>query len=127
MTASYPSSYYDVWALRSSPSFNFDFRLRARQYSILTLPYRKITERLISKHYGGIPDKTPLIEVESAFGGAAIYRREFIDDECVYDGWLAEGFWLFREQCEHVSFNLCVVDRAGPGMFFINPRFHATH
>ena len=123
MTGSNTEYYHDVWALRSSPRITFDFRVRMRSLSYFGLEYPWIHTRLNRIHNKGIPLDHPLIEVDSAFGAAAIYTAKYIRDECRYDGLRKTGFWLFREQCEHVSFNLCVLKHAGPGKFFINPRF----
>jgi hypothetical protein len=123
MTASQTDFYYDLWALRSWPTMSFDFIERARQSSLIFRAWQSACDRLISMHTKGIPRHHPLIDVESAFGGAAIYNAQYLSDECVYNGWMDHGLWFFRQQCEHVSFNQCVRQKAGGGKVFINPRF----
>jgi hypothetical protein len=123
MTASQPERYYDIWALRAWPTMTFDFLERSRKFSFFSISYKSVTDRLLSRHDKGIPRDHPLIEVQSAFGGAAIYSTRYFSDECEYNGWMDHGFWLNREQCEHVSFNQCITKNAGGGNFFINPRF----
>lgn len=123
MTASQTGFYYDVWALRSSPTITYDFLVRARQESFFSIAWKSQITRFGGTHNLGIPSDHPLIEVESAFGGAAIYAAQYLSNACIYDGWLDRGWWLHREQCEHVSFNRCVRRNAGEGKIFINPKF----
>jgi hypothetical protein len=126
MTASQPDKYYDIWALRTWPTVTFDFVERSRPFSLIFIAWGSVVDRLMSRHEKGIPRDHPLIEVQSAFGGAAIYSTRYFSDECVYNGWMDYGWWLYREQCEHVSFNQCIRKNAGGGKFFINPRFRAA-
>ncbi|CAF3345289.1 unnamed protein product [Rotaria sp. Silwood2] len=123
MTATQTSEYYDIWALRSWPTLTFDCWHRIRHLTFLPIAQSFLVQRLIHIHQEAIPRDHPLIEVQSAFGGAAIYVAEYISDECVYNGWADQGLWFLREQCEHVSFNECVRRRAGGGKVFINPQF----
>jgi hypothetical protein len=123
MTASQRESYYDVWALRSSPTITYDFWERARQESFFPIAWKSALRKFLDIHNKEIPNDHPLIEVQSAFGGAAIYAAQYLSEECVYNGWMDHGWWFHREQCEHVSFNQCVRRNAGEGKFFINPKF----
>ena len=125
MTASQSDRYYDTWALRTWPTMTFDFLVRARQLSLVSIAWRSVINKLVLRHTKGIPRDHPLIDVDSAFGGAAIYSNRYFSNECVYDGWMDHGLWFYREQCEHVSFNQCIRRKAGGGKFFINPRFQA--
>lgn len=126
MTASRTQTYYDVWALRSSPSITYDFWEHSRQESFFSISWHSARVRSIGMHTIGIPRDNPLIEVQSAFGGAAIYAAQYVSKECVYNGWMNHGWWLGREQCEHVSFNQCVRQNAGGEKFFINPKFETV-
>ncbi|CAF0987752.1 unnamed protein product [Adineta ricciae] len=126
MTASQTDRYYDLWALRSSPTVTFDFLERARQVSFIPIAWGSVMTKLFARHYKGIPENHSLIDVESAFGGAGIYFARYLTDKCVYNGWRDYGIWFYREQCEHVTFNQCIRRNAGGGKFFINPRFHTT-
>jgi hypothetical protein len=123
MTASNTYYYYDAWALRSSPTITYDFWDRARHQSFFSIAWRSQRRKFVGMHNKGIPRDHPLIEVESAFGGAAIYAAQYLSNECVYNGWMDHGWWFYRQQCEHVSFNQCVRRNAGGGKFFINPKF----
>ncbi|CAF4998054.1 unnamed protein product, partial [Rotaria sp. Silwood1] len=69
----------------------------------------------IGIHQLPIPKEHDLIEVESSFGGIAIYQTKYIRD-CMYFGYGKNGL----ELCEHVPFNLCI--RGNGGRIFINPR-----
>ncbi|CAF1323843.1 unnamed protein product, partial [Rotaria sordida] len=126
MTASQTGFYYDTWALRSWPTITYDFWEQARQASFFTIAWKSEIKRAVIMHNKGIPRNHPLIEVQSAFGGAAIYAAQYLSKECVYNGWMDHGLWFNREQCEHVSFNQCVRRNAGGGKFFINPRFQTA-
>ena len=121
--ASQEGFYYDVWALRSSPNFDEDFGVRARRESWFGIAWPSAVRRAIGPNNRGIPLTTGLIDVQSAFGGAAIYAARFLNASCRYDGRRSTGWWFAREQCEHVSFNLCIRRNAGRGKFFINPKF----
>jgi hypothetical protein len=106
--------YYDIWALRHaewSPNDcwqhygfllkfngNPEFSLRAAVHS------RMIT----------IPEKSDWIEVESAFGGFAIYRKKLFE-YAEYSGLNEQG----EESCEHVYFHRQLAARKI--RFFINP------
>ncbi|UJR11420.1 hypothetical protein I4U23_015600 [Adineta vaga] len=126
MTASQTDFYYDLWALRIWPSMPFDFIKYTRQASIISIAWQSNIDIFFSVHNKGIPRDHPLIEVESAFGGAAIYNAKYLSHDCSYDGWMNHGFWFYRQQCEHVTFNQCVKQNAGQGKFFINPMFETT-
>ncbi|CAM4839363.1 unnamed protein product [Rotaria magnacalcarata] len=123
MTASQTDWYYDAWALRSWPTITYDFWEQARQASFFSISWQWAIKRSVVMHNKPIPRNHPLIEVQSAFGGAAIYAAQYLTKECVYNGWMDHGWWFSREQCEHVSFNQCVRRNAGGGKFFINPQF----
>ncbi|CAF2776587.1 unnamed protein product [Rotaria sp. Silwood2] len=126
MTASQINFYYDTWALRSWPTITYDFLEQARQASFFSIPWNSAIKRAVDVHNKGIPRNHPLIEVQSAFGGAAIYAAQYLSKECAYNGWMDHGWWFTREQCEHVSFNQCVRRNAGGGKFFINPQFQTV-
>ncbi|CAF3606929.1 unnamed protein product [Rotaria sp. Silwood1] len=123
MTASQTDSYYDAWALRSWPTITYDFWERARQGSFFSLAWKSQIRRAVVIHNKAIPRNHSLIEVQSAFGGAAIYAAQYLTKDCMYNGWMDKRWWFSREQCEHVSFNECVRRNAGGGKFFINPQF----
>jgi hypothetical protein len=49
------------------------------------------------------------IDVDSAFGGTAIYKLSSIPNHCKYNGKYEDG----DEKCEHVDFNKCIKDSGG--------------
>ncbi len=106
--------YYDVWALRHpmwSPNdcwhqYNFyAARGMAQQAALFACVYSRMLV---------IAPQSPWIEVESAFGGLAIYRRAVLDNGA-YAGVGGDG----AECCEHVPFHRAL--RAAGARLFINP------
>jgi hypothetical protein len=126
MTASQTNFYYDLWALRTWPTMSLDYIKYSRQASLFSIAWQSNIDKLFSIHNKGIPRHYPLIEVQSAFGGAAIYNAKYLSQECIYNGWMNQGLWFFREQCEHVTLNQCVRRKAGDRKVFINPMFETT-
>ena len=66
-----------------------------------------------------IPEDSPWIEVSSAFGGLAIYKKECLL-EGLYVGVTQEGL----ETCEHVSLHTNISQRGHK--IFINPKLINT-
>lgn len=100
-TANQAAPYYDIWALRHpfwSPNDCWAehefFRTRYRWPE--TSLQNSVLSRMIT-----LPSDSELIEVESAFGGLAIYPRASLL-KAEYSGLLSDG----REICEHISLNL---------------------
>lgn len=98
--------YYDTYALRY-PDLTYDCGAK---------------RPADGKQCGKINIKFPpnkRIEVDSAFGGIAIYKLSSIPSHCIYNGKYDDG----DEKCEHVDFNKCIRD-AGKKIFidtnFIN-------
>jgi hypothetical protein len=118
-TANQRGPYYDVWTLRHSawsPNDCFE------QYRFLTR-FGMGSERALSSAVFSrmvrIPEDSDWIEVDSAFGGLAIYRRQAIGD-AKYVGLNSEGF----EVSDHVAFHE-LLKRNGANVF-INPRLINT-
>jgi hypothetical protein len=118
-TANVDGPYYDIWALRHRlwcpgdcwREFDFLERLsgnadRAR--------FAAVYSRMIR-----VPPETEWIEVESAFGGLALYRTEALLG-ARYIGLDSDG----REVCEHVALHAQI--RAAGGRVWINPRLLAS-
>ena len=63
-----------------------------------------------------IKPSAELIEVDSAFGGLAIYRKSDIPQDASYVGVDENG----DEVCEHVSFHFSI--KKNKGKIFINPK-----
>jgi len=101
--------YYDIWALRKRPDLNYDFARYQPQ------PGGKDKSMFYLQFD---PNEAPdLVEVDSAFGGIAIYRLSTLPKNCRYRGEYKDG----GEKCEHVDFNQCL--RNHGNKIFINKQF----
>lgn len=107
--------YYDVWALRHSQWCpgdcwdEFKFLQKFRKDKVRNLE-AAVWSRMIT-----IPPSSDWIEVESAFGGFAVYKAGiFVDAK--YDGVTPDG----KRVCEHVPFHRSIGQRGA--RLFINPR-----
>jgi hypothetical protein len=118
-TANQRGPYYDIWALRHplwSPNDcwqQYEFLLAKganREIALWTAMYAKMVT---------IDENADWIEVESAFGGLAVYRRHVLD-EISYSGFDETG----NPICEHVSLNNQI--RSKGHRVFINPRLINT-
>ena len=116
VSANQSGRYYDVWALRHplwSPNDcweELEFRRRYIKFPELALAY-SIRSRMIK-----IPKNSKWIEVDSAFGGLAIYKSELFSLDGKYSGLTSEG----RKTCEHVEFHKSLTESGK--RIFINPR-----
>ena len=108
--------YYDIWALRHNlwnpvdPYKQLSF-FKPFSYSLIN-KYVNIYSKMIK-----IPMNNNWIQVESAFGGIAIYKRQCFDFGARYKG-IDE---LGNEVCEHISFHEDLVKMNLK--LFINPKF----
>jgi hypothetical protein len=114
-TANQDAPYYDIYALRHpawSPNdcwAQYRFlkpRSPISEYSLHAAVYARMIR---------IPQDGPWIEVDSAFGGLALYRRHALDHGS-YIGLTSEG----AEVCEHVALHAAM--RAQGCHIAINPR-----
>ncbi len=114
-TANQRGPYYDVWALRHrdwSPNdcwLQYVFLFQHNVGKRLAL-FAAVHSRMIT-----ISEDSNWIEVDSAFGGFAIYRRSVLE-EALYVGLRDDG----GEICEHVTFHSQL--RAQHRRIFINPK-----
>jgi hypothetical protein len=113
-TANQRGPYYDIWALRH-PAWSpgdcwqeYDF-LRSRGSPRELAAWASMYTKMIT-----IGETADWIEVESAFGGLAVYRRQVLDG-LTYCGVDAAG----EPVCEHVSLHEQIRRRGG--RIFINP------
>ena len=116
VTANQNGPYYDVWALRHKYWNDYDCWDR---YEVLNKIYGNSTLALWDSVYSRmikISKNTSWIQVDSAFGGAAIYDTAYIKN-CKYIGVGANR----KQVCEHVSFNKGILDNGG--LIYINPKF----
>ena len=123
MTATQRSKYYDIWALRVKSVLPYDCWQIISQLAPFRIGRSFLVERLIRIHEKPIPRNHSLIEVDSAFGGAAVYNAKYLNKKCLYDGINEYGSWWFYEQCEHVSFHQCLRKNSEQRKIYINPQF----
>ena len=117
VTANQSGRYYDAWALRHplwSPNDCWDQHDFFRRYS--KFPESAITYAMRSRMLR-IPKNAEWIEVESAFGGLAIYKTSILRTDAKYVGITNEG----KAICEHVPFHENL--RANGARIFVNPAF----
>lgn len=118
-TANQDGPYYDIWALRHplwSPNDCWEQMKFFQKFedSVEKNYLQHIYSRMIM-----IPKDYEWIEVDSAFGGLAIYRKElFFQSE--YNGIDQNG----NQCCEHVSFHEKL--KASGAKIFINPKLINT-
>jgi len=111
--------YYDIWALRHplwSPNDCWQQLAFYRQY--YKFPEFALAASVKSRMIR-IPQKSAWIEVDSAFGGFALYRPDAIKD-AIYEGVTIEG----KAVCEHVPFHTQM--RRNQKKLFINPQLINT-
>jgi glycosyltransferase involved in cell wall biosynthesis len=107
--------YYDIWALRHKDWCANDCWA---QYKFLNMYRNQIEENLWTSVYSKmirINQDKEWIEVDSAFGGLAIYKKKNFT-ECEYNGITIEG----DEVCEHIYFNKIYKEKGCK--IFINPK-----
>jgi hypothetical protein len=113
-TANQLYKYYDIWALRHpiwSPSDCwYNFNLLKKQLGLLNAHYICNESLMIN-----INSSLEPIEVNSAFGGGAIYDIQFLND-CIY-----VGINNNNPICEHISFSKKYCENGGK--IFIFPSF----
>lgn len=121
VTANQRGRYYDAWALRHplwSPSDCWEQHAFFRKY--MKFPESAITYSMRSRMIR-IPKDSDWIEVESAFGGLAIYKSSTLRAHAEYIGITNKGGPI----CEHVPFHAAL--RSNGARIFINPAFINTH
>jgi hypothetical protein len=118
-TANQWGPYYDIFALRHhlwSPNNCWDAQrfLVKQGFNELHSKFIGVFSRMVT-----VPESGPWIEVDSAFGGLAIYKRGKIQG-LRYTGVTPEG----AEISEHVPFHAQI--KAQGGRIFINPKLINT-
>ncbi|CAF1569713.1 unnamed protein product [Didymodactylos carnosus] len=119
-TATQTYDYYDIWPLRSK-LVNHDALDMVNRYKA-NWTFWPAWDNFVTPYKRPIPlDYPHLIEVNSAFGGAAIYQSKYLKS-CNYSGWLVD-----KEVSEHVPFHECIKNISGGGArIFINPKFQTA-
>ncbi len=111
--------YYDIFALRHAVWCPRDYvsqwlsASEGRLSPLLTKRRDWLRAAVENRQFRIRPDG-PLLEVESAFGGLAIYRGDAVEAN-----WYADRDRLGRRCCEHVSFNERIT--AAGGRLFVHP------
>lgn len=115
LTSNQNGKYYDLWALRIKTYYDFDclYFMEKKDFSISSILTGLI--QLYKSNFYFKPQN--FIEVESAFGGTAIYKLSSIPQHCKYVGEYSDG----TEKCEHVEFNECIKNNGGK--IYINTSF----
>lgn len=115
-TANQQGPYYDIWALRHKVWCPNDCRQQTRFFRQHGLSKETAKTYGITSKMLVIQPDTAWIEVDSAFGGLAIYRRYALE-KAHYVGILEDG----TEICEHVMLHKQIRDCGYK--IFINPAF----
>jgi len=118
-TANQLGPYYDIWALRHpiwSPNDCWSQCLFLQSFG---LPHEKAKQAAVYSKQIVIPPNANWIEVDSAFGGLAIYKRSALN-EGQYFGLGHSG----EEVCDHPFLHETI--RNNGGKIFINPKLINT-
>ena len=107
--------YYDMFALRHKTWMPYDYKIKYKNLKKIKPKYKKHLYDILYSKMKTIPTNSPWIEVESSFGGLAIYKKKCFDNS-EYVGLYKDG----EEICEHVPFNQKL--RTYGAKLFINPR-----
>jgi glycosyltransferase involved in cell wall biosynthesis len=107
--------YYDIWALRHKEWCPDDCWAQYKFLNTYRLDFEKNLWTSVYSKMITIPKETEWIEVDSAFGGFAIYKKKMFD-ECRYVGITEAG----EEFCEHVYFHRSLKEKGAK--LFINPQ-----
>lgn len=108
--------YYDIWALRHPQWCPNDCLVQRDFLQEVGVPHYTAIKISIHSKMIKLPPNLPWIKVDSAFGGAGLYRSE------VFQYAWYSGYGTFREEmCEHVPFNRKLVEQGFK--LFINPQF----
>lgn len=114
VTANQEGPYYDIWALRHNLWSPNDCWQAHAFYRKFTRNPEKALYATVNSRMLKIPKSAEWIQVESAFGGLAIYKARAALD-CHYSGLDKNGDQI----CEHVPFHAEIT--ANGGRIFINP------
>jgi len=113
-TANQLGPYYDVWALRQSAWSPDDCWQQKEALQARGMNEYGARKMAVFDRMRVISPQSDWIEVDSAFGGLAIYRKDALTSAS-YRGLTASGL----EICEHVSLHADIRSRGG--RIFMNP------
>ena len=117
ITANQTYKYYDIYALRHKYLNSFN-HMQAIDEMTDNFEEKDLLKFFIDSKYFKISSNSKLINVDSAFGGLAIYKKETLEN-VNYKG-LENNF----EICEHVCLNLQI--KKNNYNIFINPKLINT-
>ncbi len=116
LTANVKGAYYDIWALRhNSWSPNDCWQASKDQLNFGSSRFESESKNVYSRMIK-INSFAKPIEVDSAFGGFAIYKKSDIPEDAKYIGSYKNG----GEVCEHISFHYSI--KKNQGSIFIQPK-----
>ena len=115
LTGNQSDAYYDKWAIRKKGLLDWDCWVEAKKAMSAGMSQSEAHSKYI--HVFDKFDTGQRLEVDSAFGGIAIYKISSIGD-CKYVGSYEDG----TELCEHVPFHKCIKDNGGK--IYINGDFY---
>ena len=113
LTGNQTNMYYDLWALRKKDDMEYDCWEKVRENGHTNESIHTFVQSKYKRYQPG-----QLLEVDSSFGGIAIYKLSSIPNSCNYIGSLPDG----NETCEHVLFNKCI--KSNGGKIYINTDFY---
>ena len=120
-TANQKGPYYDIWPLRHKDWCANDCWAQFRFFTQYDPDPEKVLYASVYSKMITLPSSSEWIEVDSAFGGLAIYRRHAIE-KSLYVGLDDKG----EELCEHVLFHKGLKQQGC--RIFINPKLiNATY
>ncbi len=115
VSANQESRYFDIWALRHPDWCPRDWKIEYQEYVTEGMSPSKALKKSLYSKMINIDPMSPWIQVESAFGGLAIYKTNlFLGNR--YIGISSLGL----EVCEHVKFHSSM--KIPPSRMFINPK-----
>jgi hypothetical protein len=116
LTGNQTGGYYDIWAFRKKGLMEYDCWKEYKKAVDNGMPEKEAHTKYVGI-LGNFDQSDNLIEVDSAFGGIAIYKLNSKVTTCRYKGTDEDG----NEICEHVPFNECI--KKNGGKIFINTKF----
>ena len=114
-TANTSDIYYDIWALRQNNWSPNDCWQNKKDLMQIGFNKQASEEISVNSRMIKINPDSDIIQVDSAFGGLAIYKKNSIPRQAYYQGKLNKN-----EICEHVFFNRFITSNGG--QIFINPK-----
>jgi hypothetical protein len=117
LTGNQSGRYYDIYALRKKGDVEYDCMKEVYDDMNKTgISYTDAFNKWAVSKMKNYP-QGELLEVDSAFGGIAIYKLASIPNTCKYKGEYDTG----GDICEHVPFNKCLKDNGAK--IYINTSF----